>query len=424
VRRRLILAIAGVATAAVALFALPLAVVLERSYREDELLRLQRDTIAATRRIDVRAPPQDPLELPTSHDSITVYDAAGRRVAGTGPVAADDLVRRALATGRPVEVDRSGKLQVAVPLVVGEQVRGVVRATRSDAAVARRAHRAWLLLGALALGVVALATAGAVLLARRLTAPLERLAAAARRLGEGDFAARAPRAGVAELDAVAGALDTTAARLDDMVTRERAFTADASHQLRTPLAALRLELEAMELRGEPAVELPVALGQVERLQTTVETLLAVARDAPRAGATADLGALVGEVEDRWRGPLAAVGRPLRISRGPSPALAQASPAVVSEILDVLISNALRHGRGAVSVRVRRREGTLGVDVMDEGPGPPGGADDAFVRRVGRAGGEGADGHGIGLALARSLAHAERGSLTVEGATFTLLLPSA
>jgi signal transduction histidine kinase len=100
-------------------------------------------------------------------------------------------------------------------------------------------------------------------------------------------------------------------------------------------------------------------------------------------------------------------------------VARASPAVVSEILDVLLSNALRHGAGAVTVRLRRREGTLAVDVADEGAGLTGDPEPAFARR----GGSG-DGHGIGLALARSLAHAERGSLTVEGVTFTLLLPAA
>jgi signal transduction histidine kinase len=225
---------------------------------------------------------------------------------------------------------------------------------------------------------------------------------------------------VAELDAVAGALDTTAGRLGDTVARERAFTADASHQLRTPLAALRLELEALELRGDAAPELTTAIGQVDRLQSTVETLLAVARDAPRGDATADLGALIGELEDRWRGQLAAVSRPLRTSvPAGRPAVARASPAVVGEILDVLLSNALRHGAGAVTVRVRRREGTLAVDVADEGAGLTGDSELAFARRSGNSAG-----HGIGLALARSLAHAERGRLTVEGATFTLLLPAA
>jgi signal transduction histidine kinase len=419
VRRRLVVAIAGVAAAAVALFALPLGVALQRSYRDDELLRLERDTFAAARHIDLGAAPGDPIELPRTGDALAVYDRAGHRVAGRGPAAADALVRRTFASGKPAEAVPEGELRVALPLLVRERVAGAVRVTRTDAAVARRAHRAWLLLAALGLVLIGLATVVAVVLARRLSAPLERLAAGARRLGEGDFAARAPRTGVAEVDEVAGALDATAGRLDDMVARERAFTADASHQLRTPLAALRIELEAMQLRGDDAPELVTALAQVDRLQGTVETLLAVARDAPRADAEADLAALVEELADRWRGPLAAVARPLRAQVGSGPAVARASPAVVNEVLDVLLSNALRHGAGAVTVRVRRRDGTLAVDVADEGPGVSGDPELAFARRSG-----GAEGHGIGLALARSLAHAEQGRLTVEHATFTLLLRAA
>src|SRR4051812_20561579 len=115
-----------------------------------------------------------------------------------------------------------------------------------------------------------------LVLGRRLAVPLERLARAARRLGQGDFASRAPRGGVAEADEIAAALDDTARRLGDLVARERAFSAGASHQLRTPLAALRIELEALELRSEAPPELARALAQVERLQTTIDTLLAVA----------------------------------------------------------------------------------------------------------------------------------------------------
>jgi signal transduction histidine kinase len=402
VRRRLLLAIAGVAALAVILFAIPLALALERTYRDDELLRLQRDAVAATRAIDV-GPGADPVELPPSPRAVAVYDGSGRRTAGRGgPARADALTREAIAGRRPVDRATRGRLVVAVPLVVGERVTGALRAERSDAAVSSRAHRAWLALAGLALGVLALATAAAFLLARRLAAPLERLAGAARRLGDGDFGARAPRAGVAEVDEVGAALDVTAQRLDDLVARERAFSADASHQLRTPLAALRLELEALELRGE---ELPAALAQVERLQDTVETLLTIARDAEPATASADLAVCADAAERRWRGPLAAEGRPLRVAVTAADPVARAAPRVVDEILDVLLANAHVHGEGAVTATVRDAAGWLAVEVADEGPGFAVTPEEAFTRRSGSNGG-----HGIGLALARSLAHAEGGKL--------------
>jgi signal transduction histidine kinase len=243
------------------------------------------------------------------------------------------------------------------------------------------------------------------------------LAGAAARLGEGDFTARAPRAGVPELDAVAATLDATAERLDELLQRERAFSADASHQLRTPLAALRLELETMELDGG---EVRRALDQVERLEATIDTLLAVARDAPRERAEIDLVGVVVGLEPAWRSRLAADGRPLRVvARAPHVA-ARVAPAVVDQVLDVLLDNAFRHGAGEVTVTLREAPGGAAVDVADCGLGLEGDPEAAFARRAGSG-----NGHGIGLALARSLAQAEHGRLVVSHAgphpIFTLLL---
>jgi signal transduction histidine kinase len=410
VRRRLVLAIAGVAATAVVLFAVPLALVLQRTYRDEALLRLQRDTISATRAIDPAAPAGDPIELPSSADALAVYARGGGRTAGDGPATADAVVREALATGRPSDRVAGGRLVVAVPLLDNERVAGVVRAERSGSGAADAAGRAWLLLLGAAAAIAVLAVLAAVVLGRRLAAPLERLAAAARRLGDGDFTTRAPRSGVAELDAVGAALDATAVRLGDLIARERAFSADASHQLRTPLAALRLEVEAMELRGESPEAVARAIAEVDRLQATIEVLLSVARDVPRGDARADLAALADEIEPRWRGMLAAAGRPLRIAvRAPEPVV-RAAPAVLEQVLDVLLGNAVTHGAGAVSLTIRDADGWIAVDVADEGAGFAGDAEAAFVRRAGSG-----DGHGIGLALARALVHAERGRLVVTRA---------
>jgi signal transduction histidine kinase len=420
VRRRLVLAIALVATASVTLFALPLGLALEHTYRDDEHIRLQRDTVAATRQIDIGAG-ADRIELPPGTDRLGVYDVTGRRIAGSGPPMADRLVAEALRRGRPADGDAGGQLLTAVPLLVHERVGGAVRAERSDSAAVARTHRAWWRLLALAAAVVALAVLAAVVLGRRLTGPLDRLAQAARELGEGNFSRRAPQTGVGELDAVARALDTTAARLDELISRERRFSADASHQLRTPLAALRLELEAMELRDGPTAEVTRALAEVDRLQATIDTLLAVARDVPRLQRTTDLAALSRELEQTWRAPLAERARPLRIDAAEH-LEARAAPAVVREILDVLLSNACEHGAGPVTVTARGLPGGefVAVDVSDEGAGVAD-ADAAFDRRANGGG----DGHGIGLALARSLAQAEGGRLVLAAPgprpTFTLTL---
>lgn len=403
-RRRLVLAIAGVAGCAVLLFALPLAVVLERSYRDEELLRLQRDTDAATRRVDIAIGGPDQIELPRFSGQIGVYSTAGVRIRGAGPRIADAATRTTLRTGAPSATVPDGQLVVAVPLRNGERLAGAVRAQRTQATVSARAHRAWLALTGLGAGVVALAVLAALLLGRRLVRPLETLAATARRVGEGDFAARAQTTHIREIDDVGAALNTGSQRIGELISRERAFSAEASHQLRTPLAALRLELEALALASQPTPELAAALAQVDRLEATVTTLLEVARGIPRGEQTVDLKRVVRELETRWRGPLAADGRPLHIDLDLEDAEAAMSPAVLVEILDVLLQNAQMHGAGAVSVAARKLGDAFALEVSDQGPGfathPP--ADSPRV----------SDGHGIGLPLARSLAHAEGARLQI------------
>jgi signal transduction histidine kinase len=313
---------------------------------------------------------------------------------------------------------------VAVPLLTGERVTGAIRAQRSDAVVVRRAHRAWLALAAAAAAVLLLAGLAAVLLGRRLARPLERVAVAARRLGDGDFSVRAPRGAIREVDAVADALDLTSERLEDLIARERAFSADASHQLRTPLAALRLELEALQLSAPHPAELQRALTEVDRLQQTIETLLSVARDHPRPAASCDLVTLLTEAEQRWRGQFAAGARRLTLSLPGSEVAVRAGAAVIREILDVLLDNARHHGRGSVSIALRTiDEDWAEIAVRDQGPGFETDEQTAFARRSSSA-----DGHGIGLALARSLAHSEGGRLTITdpgpAPRIALVLPRA
>ncbi len=422
-RRRLVAAIAGVAAVAVVLFAVPLALLLGRTYRDEELLRLQRDTVAATREIDLGSQPADRIELPRTADHLAVYDRAGRRVAGRGPTRADTPVRAALRSARPADDRASGDLLVAVPLLSGERVTGAVRAARDESGAVSDIRQAWLLLAAVGAAVVLLAVIAARVLGGRLALPLERVALAASRLGDGDFAGRAPRERIAEVDAVARALDATAERLDELVGRERAFTADASHQLRTPLAALRIELEGMQLRDDRSPEPAAALAQVDRLQSTIDTLLAVARDAPQRHERVGLGPFLDDAQARWRGVLAADSRPLRLHLPSEPLHVHSSSRMLTEILDVLIDNAREHGQGEVSVAARPVAGYVAVEVGDAGAGFALDVEEAFERRRGRG-----EGHGIGLALARSLAHAEGGRLDVPdpgpNPVVRLLLPRA
>jgi len=271
--------------------------------------------------------------------------------------------------------------------------------------------------------VLAISAAAALAwwLSRRLDAPLVRLAAAAHRVGDGDFTTRAPRSGVAEIDSVAQAIDTTAGRLGSALERERSFSADVSHQLRTRVAGLRVTLEAAAVTGTSERDaIHNAIEETERLEATIVELLALARDTGGDREPLSVQTMLDDLEVSWHGRLADNGRPLRVQAElalPSP---RVSAVAVRQILDVLVDNAMRHGLGEVKITARATHDGVAIDVDDEAPELTAATDELFRRRVRP------DGHGIGLALARSLAEAEGGRLVLSrrapGAQFTLLLP--
>jgi signal transduction histidine kinase len=255
----------------------------------------------------------------------------------------------------------------------------------------------------------------------RLAAPLEDLTRSAQALGDGDFTIRAPRSNVREADQAGLALEATARRLGEVLDRERAFSANVSHQLRTQLTGMMLGLEAALARPDAALAdaIHTALGRGERLQTVIDDLVRLTRDNRTGSAPLDVPAVLDEVRECWQGPLAAQGRRLTVGVPDDLPPVAASAAAVRQILRVLLDNALIHGEGEVTVEVADLADGIAIEVADRGPGVPEGVD-VFARRA-------ADGHGIGLALARSLAEAEAGRLVLRRTAppvFSLLLSPA
>jgi len=309
-------------------------------------------------------------------------------------------------------------MALAVPVVSGPRVTGVVRAAMPLSHLRLKIILTWLGMAGLAVATTGLSWLMARRSTKRLVTPMEELAAAAGRLGDGDFTARSPRAGIAEIDQVGEALDSTATRIGETLERERAFSAEASHQLRTPLTGLRLQLEA-------ALQTPAA-GMVDRDTMThpnfhlkLEAIgygFVIPVFFVSSGLRFDLDALLDELRQSGEALLAPRGRALRIVRQDPPP-ARVAAAAVRQVLGVLLDNAVTHGRGTVTVVARDAGDTLAIDVADEGPDL--GETDPFAAAT--------SGNGIGLRLARSLAEAEGGRLRLSKPsppTFTLLLPAA
>jgi signal transduction histidine kinase len=399
----------GVTAVAVFLLAIPLAAAVSSLYNGETTQRLVDD--AARVAAAVPGPPlsaSDPVEITAPGDgaAIGVYTPGGHRVAGSGRAVADAAIIQALG-GHVAVVSAGPELVVALPVGSQEQLVGAVRAAVPKSAVDDRVRQTWLIMAAFCFGAIAVAGGLAVWQGRRLVRPLDALATGAARLGDGDFSARVAPSSVVEIDTVAQVLNQTSERLARVLERERAFSADASHQLRTPLTALRLNLESA-LRvpvGERSAEIVRALQEIDRLERTVAGLLKLARDTPGDRQPLDLAQFLAASEPALRARLAAAGRPFGLAIPDSTSTVTVSASAVRQVIDVLVHNAIDHGAGTVRIAVRELFGGVTVDVSDEGEGVSGDRARVFERRH-----SGDGGSGVGLALARSLAEAEGGRL--------------
>lgn len=318
----------------------------------------------------------------------------------------------------------TGLIYAAVPVASGE-VHGAVRLTFSTEQLDRQVRRYWVTLTVI--GAVSLAAAAAmgIAFARWVARPLDRVRVAANDLGHGDLAARAPaQDGPPEVRQLAEAFNATAGRLEQLITSQEQFVADASHQLRTPLTALRLRLEvaADEAREQSPVheDLEAALVEVQRLSRLVDGLLALAR-AERGDPGADavvlpVGPMLAARAEAWAALAAEQG--VTVDADPVGSLAvRVGVERIDQVVDNLIANAVDASRSGGAVRVTARPATapdgtdmVEIHVIDGGVGLSGEdrtrAFDRFWRASPSAGSFG--GSGLGLAIVAKLCGADGG----------------
>jgi signal transduction histidine kinase len=309
-------------------------------------------------------------------------------------------------------------LYVAVPVASSGVVHGAVRITYPTSTVDARIRRYWLALAAIAAIVLALAAAVGLVLARSTTRPLREVEEAAEAAGGGDLTARAPvGSGPGEVRALAATFNEMVARLDQLVDSQRAFVGDASHQLRTPLTALRLRLENLEagVDGANRDELDGALAEVDRLSRLVDGLLALARADAGAEASAplDVRAAILERLEAWRA--LAEERRVRLEAAvEGDPWARAAPDRIEQVLDNLLSNAIdaSPGDAAVEVSARGDGDWVELHVRDDGPGMSAEQRERAFDRFWR-GGSGESGSGLGLAIVRRLVVSDGGTVELR-----------
>lgn len=352
------------------------------------------------------------IAVVTSDDDQSVVGASY----ASRPEIADALSGQ-ISSGRRYSVTLSQELlYVTVPVLSGEEVWGAVRLTYPDQAVTDAVNSQLARLGIVAFisvalaGIVGLLVSGGV--ARRLT----RLRQTTERLAEGDLSARADeKSGAAELTSLSRSFNMMAERLEELITQQKMFAADASHQLRTPLTALRLRLERAHelLETDPNAageRLTAAQVEVDRLGNLIEGLLLLSRTEASAAPLENfnLPAIARDRVAQWQALAAESSVRLRYE-GPIDAFVAASPSAIEQIIDNYVDNALTvsPANSKITVRVVTAGAHTTLHVLDEGPGLSHEectrAFDRFWRASSTIGGS-----GLGLAIVAQLARASRG----------------
>lgn len=408
-RSRLVASALLITFAGILVLGIPLGILGTHLIRQDANNRLERDAEAISTALEDHFEKSGTItrrELTSiAPGDLHVVASGGGRSLVTGPSLTSGVISARANTGQGL----------------------TVRVTESSRTVTNRVRNIWLAIGGLALaGMGAGALLGSIE-ARRISAPLVALAEVSDRLGAGDFSARAERTGIPELDAAARALNRSASQIAELVADERRLANNVSHQLRTPLTAMRIRLEEALLIDDPKqmrLETAAAIEQVDRLTATIEELMSLTRTG-RTGTRArlDLATIAQAHGGRWAPAFKRDERELQIHNGTSNAIALASPGGVGQALDILLDNSIKHGAGVTIVSASESGGRVVIRVGDQGRGVTSGMEERIFHwdtSTGR-------GHGIGLALARALVESDGGRLELvrpRPAEFEISFPLA
>lgn len=413
-RERLVIAFVGLTLAVIGLYGVP------RAYYLADLVRDQ-DTAALEDSADLLAALiEERLQPGTETDEID--DALLR----SGLVVADGIEWRPEGGGEPIRVGDVTDDPDAI-VVTESATGGTLILTVSGDTVSSEVRSAVTPLVLIGLGLALGSAIFGFVLARRLSRPFTELAGFSRDLGHGRFDIDVPPYSVPEAEAIGASLRGAAAQLDGLVRREREFAANASHQLRTPITALRLSLEDLSYWPETAEpvreELERGISELDRLSAAIDEMLELARGRRiDSQDEVDLTLLVRACAQRWSRQLTEVERSISVEAD-GPALTRVPTGSVEQVLDVLVDNSRVHGWGPVTLECHDAGTHFEIAVRDAGRRQL--RPDVFQRGVSTRE-VGAENHGIGLAVASELAEMCGGhlSLDVEAPTtrFVLWLP--
>jgi signal transduction histidine kinase len=415
VRTRFAITVATIVAVTAVLFAGLSIVALDRALRSGFEARLHSDAQAIATAVDVHhghisLDPSDLRALGSLHADtpFAVYGADGTQIAG------DPL---------PALASRSGLQSASVLVKRGARTFGTVTVWQSDLWIGEFDRDAAIVSIGVGLLLIALGIVASRRVAQRVLAPVGEIASLAERIEGHDFSGRLRADGRDELGRLCASFDRMLDRLQSAFSRERRFVADASHELRAPLAVLRAETELALRRERNTDQYRAALVSIAReatrLEELIDELLAAARaevDA-RQQQTLDASELVRHLGERVSPAAATRGMMVRVD-APEAVLAQANRATLERALLAVVHNAIAYGRydGTVRIRTFHNAGTVKIEVADDGPGF---SDEALAHATERFWrgdtSHPRGGSGLGLSIARTIVEANRGSLELANA---------
>lgn len=423
-RRRLVGVFAAVTAMIAIAFLVPLALFVRDVARERALDDAEGDASALFPVLAVTGDP-DALAVAVSRTPagsagrLSVFLADGA-VAGA-PVPVDDRVRAALSEGRAWTGAVPGGEAVVSPVVRADGTVAVVRVFVPDAEISEGVVRAWATLAAVGVALVTGSVLLADRLARSVTSPVVALADASHRLGQGELSTRVVPAGPAEIRDVGTAFNTLAERVDELLHAEREDVADLAHRLRTPLTALRLQVEQV---GDVDVRAQLA-ESADDLGRSLDEVIVTARRRSRSAIVAmcDAVTVVRERTAYWSALADEQQRPTSVALADRPLPVRVDAHDLGAAVDVLLENVFAHTADgtAYDVDLRLVDRWVVLSVADAGPGF-GGED--VVRR-----GVSAGSTGLGLDIARRTAEGAGGAFEIGasergGALVRVRLPLA
>lgn len=417
-RQRILLLVAATTSAIVVAFVVPLALLVQNLARDHALA--DGDAEARSIAILVSSLHEDPgladavAEIDVRSPALTSVVLAEGGVLGSGAVSTDDADVTRARTGVAFTRTTADGRRTVVPVLTSNGTDVVVTEVSTEQ-MRSGVTRSWLVLGALGLVLFGVAVGIADRIGRRISTPVTDVAAVADRLRDGDLTARAAVEGPSETQALAQSLNQLGERISELLVAERAAVGDLSHRLRTPVTALRIDVDGV---ADPDLAERMR-HHVANLQRSID---AVVKDARRPlrhemGVSCDAVPVVTERVHFWQVLAEDQGRELTVAIADSPLRVPLDPVDLADLLDVLIDNVFAHTPEGTAFRVvlEPDEQTVVLTVSDRG-GP-----------VSQPATEGRT--GLGLQIVRRTAAAADGTFALHtrpgvGTVATVRLPLA